>query len=137
MPKKSALKTTLITILIALGHFCTQAQDSLYTLPIWRARLLFEDAFKKRIQDTLIDSLDSRVQILEAEKKMAYNSFNEQIKAHKESVRYYREITDLERSLKEYERTEKRKYKYQRNLGIAGVVTYVVIRVGVKVFKPP
>lgn len=140
MPKKLLLKITAITSLTVWLISCTpcQSQDSAkYTLSRWQAVNLIEDAFKKRILDTLVDSLQFRVQILETEKKVVYTSFNKQIAGLRQVQLKQSEIIGYQESLTSYYKLESRKYKTQRDIGITAVIAYTVVRIGVKVFKPP
>jgi predicted transcriptional regulator len=108
-----------------------------YTLPRWKYVNVLEKAFTKLIYDSLIDSLEFRVQTLEAEKKSAYNSFNAQIGRMREVDAKNQEIIKHEQELKAYYKNLARKYKTQRDIGITAVIAYTVVRIGVKVFKPP
>lgn len=102
----------------------------------WRAVLLIEDAYKKRIQDTLIVNLEARVKILEMDKITTYESFNNELSDERQKFKKQFELTGLEASLKEAYKTDARKYRRQRNflMGGGGVAAiYGIIRV----FVPP
>lgn len=140
MPKTSTLRNTLILLWIQLLISCTpcQAQDSLkYTILRWQAVRLIEDAYKKRIQDTVIERLDSLVAEYESDKIRVYTGFNSQIKAMNEIQAKQSEIITYQESLTSYYKLESRKYKTQRDIGITAVIAYTVVRIGIKVFKPP
>jgi hypothetical protein len=108
-----------------------------YTLPRWKYVNVLEKAFTKLIYDSLIDSLEFRVQTLETEKKSVYSSFNAQIGSMREVQVKQKEIITYQESLTNFYKAESRKYKNQRNIGITAVIAYTVVRIGVKVFKPP
>jgi hypothetical protein len=108
-----------------------------YTLPRWKYVNVLEKAFTKLIYDSLIDSLEFRVQTLEAEKKSVYSSFNAQIGYMRETEKKQGEVIQYQETLTKFYKAESRKYKTQRDIGITAVIAYTVVRIGIKVFKPP
>jgi 3-phenylpropionate/cinnamic acid dioxygenase small subunit len=140
MPKKLLLKIILTLSLTVSPMWSLQAQPDTakyYTLPRWKYVNVLEKAFTKLIYDSLIDSLEFRVQTLETEKKSVYSSFNAQIGSMREVQVKQKEIITYQESLTNFYKAESRKYKNQRNIGITAVIAYTVVRIGVKVFKPP
>jgi hypothetical protein len=111
-----------------------------YVIDRQRAIKLIQDAYTKRIQDTLIDSLESRIVRLEDENKAIYQSYNNQVLQERVKYDKQADLTRLENSLKSYYKAESRKYRHQRNLAIfsAGVTgSALIIHTVIQVFKPP
>lgn len=146
MFKKLLLNSILILSLIVLSSGSILSQDETfdgifsesgkYTLDRWRAVRLIEDAYVKRIQDTLIDSLESRIKMLEAEKVTVYGSFNKELFVEREKFQKETELVALERSLSEIHKSEAKKYHRQRNwllFGIGAAGGYGIFQV----LKPP
>jgi hypothetical protein len=102
----------------------------------WRAIRLIQDAYKKRIQDTLIDSLYSRVAVLEAERTFLYTSFNNEISAERQKTAVQKDLVNFESSLKEVAKQNAKHYKRQRNWLLGGCVAVAAYSIK-RVLKPP
>ncbi len=112
------------------------ADDARYTMYRWRAVMLIEDAYTKRLQDTLIDSLNSRIKILEDDRKAVHDSFNQEVSVLNEKFIKQVELTGLESSLKESYKADANRFRRQRNWligGVSAVAAYGIFRV----FVPP
>ena len=134
MPRKLTLKMLILLNLIQLWTSYTQAQgDSTYTLPLWQARELVRDAVVKHIQDSIIDSLESKIHVLETNSVNRENQFRSLLKIESERAVKNAELTQVEKSMKEFYKDQARKYNRQRNwaIGIA------VAAPAYAVFKPP
>lgn len=110
--------------------------SSKYTLERWQAIKLIEDAYKKRIQDTIIVKLEQRVSVLEADRLRTHKSFVDELDAERSRTEVQRDLVTYESSLKEIARLDAKRYKRQRNwlgVGIAAFIGYKVARV----FVPP
>jgi hypothetical protein len=107
--------------------------DSLHTVELWRARLIYRDALRYRVVLEINDSLNARVNILED--KIETNDINCGLKLSVAAARLSAEsdLTKKTIELKEYWRKKSRSYKWQRNGLILGAVIYA----GVRIFKPP
>lgn len=125
----------------------TQAQDEtfepsfidsnrVYVLHYWRAILLIEDAYKKRIQDTLIDSLETRVNLLTRETIAIKASYVQEIAIEQAKSIKQQELITYEGSLKEYYKTQAVRYRRQRNWLIGGIGLAAAFGIA-KVFVPP
>ncbi len=97
---------------------------------------LAQDAYTKRLQDTLIDSLHSRINILEQEKVDIWNSFDAQLDAEREKDKAQVELITYEGSMAEFHKTEARKFRKQRNWLLIGGGVYVAYKIA-RVFVPP
>lgn len=134
MPRKLILKTLILLNLTAwLTGFTQNPADSTYTLPLWQARELVRDAVVKHIQDTLIDSLESKIDVLEKRFASRDQQFKALLSTESERANKEAELVQIEKSMKEYYKTQARKYNRQRNwaIGIAVAATAYAV------FKPP
>lgn len=134
MPRKLTLKLLILPSLILWLTGYTQAPgDSTYTLSLWQARLLVRDAFIKHIQDTLIDSLESKIGFLERNSLARESQFRELLHVEHKSFTKQAELTQVEASLKNHYKAEVKRYTRQRNVAyaIAAGLTAIII------FKPP
>lgn len=102
-------------------------------MPLWRARLIIQDALIKRTYDTLIDTLESKIAVLETKVKVSEKDYRDLLNIKNEEVKKQSELTTLESSMKEYFKSESKKYKRQRNIAYG----LCVAAVGYIVFKPP
>ena len=95
--------------------------------------MLINDASRAYVQDTLIVSMQKKIDILQNERRDVYGNFNSQIAVLNEKYAVQVEQTGIERSLKEHHKREGRKFKRQRNI-VIGVTAVIGIYT---VFKPP
>jgi hypothetical protein len=108
-----------------------------YTLDKWRAERLIEDSYKKRIQDTLIDSLQSRCLLLEAEKLSVYKSFTKQLSIERDKKLILNELISQEKSMKELYKHKNIKARRQRNWLACGIGVFLLVKGAQAVLKPP
>ena len=99
----------------------------------WKAVRLIEDAYRKRIQDSLIRELKVKNNLLELEKSRMVFSFNRQILLERQKYSAQEGITQSQRSIAEASKKEAKRYKRQRNALGAVIITYTIVRV----FVPP
>jgi hypothetical protein len=108
-----------------------------YTIDRWRVVKLVEDAYTKRIQDTLIDSLNSQIRLLEQERQFTHKSFTKELAAERAKVGIQSEMVAYEKSMKEYYLSESKKYKRQKSwlVGTIGIIATGII--AERVLIPP
>lgn len=144
--KKFHSKITLIlswTVFFSLCILTLSAQENFtftdtgkYTIDRWRAVMLIQDAYQKLLLEVLVDSLESRIAVMESWNTRAIKSYNSELSAEKERVKIQGDQINYQTSMKEYYKNEARKYKRQRNavLVFAGTASaYGIFRV----FVPP
>jgi hypothetical protein len=120
--------------LTPLSKCYSQTDDSLYCLPIGKARQLVSVALKARLADSLLSYADSRIALLESEKLSSYQSFTNLLKIEREKLQLQKEITAHTESVSNTYQEEKkslkkqvRRLKWQRiGLGLISVVVIVV-----------
>jgi hypothetical protein len=127
--KKSHSEITLILCWIVFFLSCTLTHSAQqiststdtgkYTLDRWRAVMLIQDAYQKILMDVLVDSLESRVDLLENANTSLHDSFNNQLTAERNRFSKQIELTTFESSMKEFYKQEARKYRRQRNITFA------------------
>lgn len=71
----------------------------MYCLPIQKARLLVQDAYRLRIAESLNASLGEQVHLLEDQGLSQYRSFTNLLQISEEKYRYQKEITHHMESL--------------------------------------
>lgn len=136
MPKKLIYGTLTLLCWIALQPAYTQPSqsDSIYTMLLWRARLIVQDAVIKRIQDTTIITLERKLQVMESNSVTRESQFADLIKQRNAEIISQVQLTSYESSLKSYYKARARKFKRQRNIAVvAGIGAIATILV----FKPP
>lgn len=123
----------LLNLIQCSAGFTQTPKDSTFTTELWRARLAVQDAVVKHIQDTIIDSLESKIQLLETHYTSRETQFRSLLKVESERADRNAELTQIEKSMKEYYKTQARKYNHQRKwaFGIAIAATAYAV------FKPP
>lgn len=116
----------------------TQQTDSVYCLPIGKARLLVADAMKLRLSEELLTTSQQRVELLESERIAAHKAFTNLLKIERDKYTMQKEITadvsrlsDSWREEATYFQKRSKKFRRQRDglaLGIVGVLILMVIK---------
>ena len=112
--------------------------DTVYCLPIVKARALVSDALKLRIADSLNNTLSERAALLQSAKLSDYNSFTNLLNISEQKFQKQKEITsdfvrlsDSWRDQSEYYRKEDRKHRRQRNglgFGLVAVIILTLVK---------
>jgi hypothetical protein len=130
---KSILAGLTLTLWILWFPAYTQT-DSVYCLPISKARSLVADALRRRVADSLNHSLSTRVELLETHQADQYNSFTNLLNNQKEKDIYFREITDHLNSLVASYKSEAKENRWQATkfkilaiLEAVGMVVLVIV----------
>lgn len=132
---KSILIGLLFTALIrSCPCYCQtdirfQSSDSVYCLPLGKARQLVSAALRAKINDSILVNLESRIFLLESEKLSVHQSFTNLLKISEQKFEKQKEITsdfvrlsDSWRDQSEYYRKKERKAR-----GKNKVLTIVVL----------
>lgn len=126
----------LLFIFLILPFTLPAQDDSTWTVPLWRGRLLVRDALRSYSQDTIIEKQDSLINLSAEEKEKIRQDFERLLLNSQEKYKHQSEIADLESSLKVHYLKESRKFKRQRNI-VYGILTGVAGLVIWKTFYPP
>lgn len=112
--------------------------DSLYCLPITKARLLVADALRLRFADSLNNSLSQRVDLLDKQSKALSDSYTKLLKIEREKFEKQKEITQGMEGLAMSYRDERdyyqKKYRRQRR-GKRALIWVILIEAGRQVIK--
>lgn len=107
--------------------------DSVYCLPIGKARLALQDAARLRVVIAERDTLETRVILLESQQLASYHSFTNLLRIEQDKYTLQKETTadvwKIATSYKQEMDSEKKKVKglkWQRG-GLAGALVFVVI----------
>lgn len=122
----------LLLTLSLIASLPAYTQTETYCLPIAKARLLFEDAIKKKVLDTIVNRQGIQIKLLQEHSFSDYNSFQALLKIERDKFEVQKDITTHTEALvesykeqSEHFRKQSRARKWQRN-GI-GLVLIVVI----------
>lgn len=124
-----------LTLILWILWFPAYTQtDSVYCLPIGKARLLVADALKLRVMESLNDTLSQRVYLLESRYTEAYNSFTNLLKIERqkqelrsELFKHMESVAGTYKSENEVLKKKVRRLKWQRaGLGVLTVLVVVV-----------
>jgi hypothetical protein len=102
----------------------------------WQAALIIEDAYKKQIQDTLIDSLQSRADFLELELREVSTLYGAELSIEQERTKLNRELITYESSLKEIAYYDRDRFKKQNRWIKGGAALYFAYKIA-RVLIPP
>ena len=108
-------------------------------MPLWQARKIIQDAFTKRIQDTLIVTLETKIDTLESYLASREKYHNQILTLEREKLRAQAELITAETSLAEYYSQKYKKTRKQRNATVMalGVIVLYNVAKNAKLFKPP
>lgn len=106
--------------------------DSVYCLPIMKARLLVSDALRLRLTDSINSVLLERVDLIEGQQRAAVDSYTNLLNLSEQKYEKQKEITsdfsrlaDSWRSEADYYQKRYKKQRNQKGLLTAGVVVLV------------
>lgn len=107
-------------------------QNNNYCLPIEKARLLVEDAFKKRVLDTVVNTLEDKIIILENQVTTQANDYRNLLKIEADKFQVQKEISELNEGLtKSYKdqltHTEKLNRRHKRQRNVLGLLVLVAV----------
>jgi hypothetical protein len=128
---KSILAGLTLTLWILSFPAYTQT-DSVYCLPLGKARLLVADALKLSVSQSQNSVLLEQVRLLEERESVSYLSYNKLLNTQKEKDIYFREITahlnDLVASYKSEVTLEKKLKKgWKAVSGILGILLILAL----------
>lgn len=108
--------------------------DSVYCLPIGKARLLVSAALKARLTDSLLVTADNRIDLLESEKLSSYAAYINLLKLSEQKFETQKEITadfvrlaDSWRDESDYYQKRYRQQRRQKGLLTAGMVGLLIL----------
>lgn len=106
--------------------------DSLYCLPISKARLLVQDAVRLQLLQGALSTLEARVELLESEKTASYKSFSNLLKLseqkyskQKENTLYMEKLAMSYKGQMEYYQKRERKQRRKKNIVTYGAVVLI------------
>jgi hypothetical protein len=130
---KSILAGLTLTLWILSFPAYTQT-DSVYCLPLGKARLLVADALKLSVSQSQNSVLLEQVRLLEERESVSYLSYNKLLNTQKEKDIYFREITAHLNGLVESYKSEAKenrwkatKFKILAILEVVGMVVLVIV----------
>lgn len=138
------MKSILIGLLLILwthSFQCFSQTDSVYCLAISKARLLVADAIRLRLVDSVLHNRHTRIELLENEKKSAYDAFTNLLKIEQDKFKEQSLIiSDLQKHSQSFadqlayiEKREKKQRTQNKILKVgitlaAGFIVYQSIR---------
>lgn len=126
------MKSILIGLLLLSwihSSECYSQTDSVYCLPLTKARLLVASALRLSLADSLNENLSARVDLLESQQLESYRSYTNLLKLSEQKYERQKETTLLmenfaasHREEADYYRKKYRKQRRQKGLLTAGMV---------------
>lgn len=119
-------------MLMLLNSIAFSQPSTNYCMPIETARLLAEDAVKKRVLDTLVNTQSQKIQLLTDQNFKTYNDFQALLSIERQKLQTQKEITLHSESIStvykeenKYLKKKVRRLKWQR-IGLGALVVVVV-----------
>jgi len=106
-----SIRAVIVLLILILPFRGYTQTDTVYCLPIQKARLLVADAYKNRVQDSLISELSEKVKVLEEEKQNFQVNINNVILNEQAKVNDATLLADDYKKLYEVSEQEKQHLK--------------------------